>query len=99
MCPFLARASSFPCIAVQEQHRHTSGRYDTARCRVIGLQDTPTVAFWLQWHQATSIEVLFSGRNKRRPSPTGSAIVLTRDDAWGTPSGVRAGGGAVVLTV
>ena len=52
----------------------------------------------LQWHQATSIEVRFYGRKGDR-AQQGSVIVLTRDDASGTRSGVGAGGGAVALMV
>ena len=56
---------------------------------------------WLtssQWHQATSIEVLFGGHKDDRDSQ-GSGIVRTRDDAFGARSGVGAGGGAVALMV
>ena len=47
-----------------------------------------------QWHQATSIEVLFRGHKGDQDSQ-GSGIVRTRDDAFGARSGVGAGGGAV----
>ena len=52
----------------------------------------------LQWHQATSIEVRFRDR-KGDQAQQGSDIVRTRDDAWGTRSGVGAGGGIVALMV
>ena len=50
----------------------------------------------LQWHQATSIEVLFPGR-KGDQAQQGSVIVHPRDDAFRARSGVGAAGGAVAL--
>ena len=42
---------------------------------------------------------LFFEAKQRPPSPIESIVVRTRDDAWGTPSWVGAGGGAVALMV
>ena len=52
----------------------------------------------MQWHQATSIEVRFRSQ-KGHHAQQGSVIVCSRDHAWGTRSGVGAGGGAVALMV
>ena len=51
---------------------------------------------WLQWHQATNIEVRFRG-HKGDQAQQGSVIVRTRDGAGGVRPGVGAGGGAVAL--
>ena len=50
----------------------------------------------LQWHQATIIDVRFCD-HKGDQAQQGAVIVCTRDDASGTRSGVRAGGGAVAF--
>ena len=52
----------------------------------------------LQWHQATIIDVRFRD-HKGDQAQQGAVIVCTRDDASGTRSGVRAGGGAVAFMV
>ena len=33
----LSSAPSLTCIAARAEHRHTRGRHDNARCRLIGL--------------------------------------------------------------
>ena len=45
-CPLLndsLRLSSFSCIAEQVQERRTSGRHDTARCRLVGVDRSAVV--------------------------------------------------------